>query len=734
LAFKKIKIASIFLLCFHTAYYSKAQGGNFDRYSIAQSLAHTHVLCAFKDSKEISWSGALGGLKYFEGYTFHLFSTSNDINSFSNLPVSASFEVKSTILHGVWNNASISQTMIISPLFQKILWFRIILLSIIILFATLFIMIRLRSFKNRQKILEQLVREKTIEIIEQNKVLKNKNIELNLQKEKIMSQKNEIIEMTEKIKEADENKLNFFTNISNEFRTPLTLIMGPVEHMLENLGNKNDVRDHLKVVYRNSLRLLRLINDLLNFRKIDTHSMKILYSNGDIIRFVRDIVDAFKDFSKEKKINLRFTSSIDSYTTWFDPSKLEIIFYNLISNAIKFNNINGLVNVSVLLDEGGETIEFVIEDNGIGIEEGTLNHIFEKFYHIESSNYIHKAGFGIGLLLTKEMIDLLKGDIKVKSSKEKGTRFKIILPILSEADLGESKNIIIYSENEPQFSPPLISQYINEPEADDISVASKSSKQEKHVQKILVIEDNFDMRNYIKTCLSDNYNVFEADNGVSGINKTKEIQPNLIITDIMMPEMDGIEFCRIIKEDFVTSHIPVILLSALTTFEMQIEGLETGADAFIVKPFNKKYLLTCIRSIITSREKLRKTFQVRINIEPKEITTTSLDEVFLQNAKEIVEENIDNPDFGLNELIKSLGMSRTLVHMKFTELINCSTGEFIRQIRLKRACQLLKQSTFRVSDICYMVGFSDPHHFSKVFKKYYGFTPSEYIDNKFMKE
>jgi signal transduction histidine kinase len=325
LAFKKIKIASIFLLCFHTAYYSKAQGGNFDRYSIAQSLAHTHVLCAFKDSKEISWSGALGGLKYFEGYTFHLFSTSNDIISFSNLPVSASFEVKSTILHGVWNNASISQTMIISPLFQKILWFRIILLSIIILFATLFIMIRLRSFKNRQKILEQLVREKTIEIIEQNKVLKNKNIELNLQKEKIMSQKNEIIEMTEKIKEADENKLNFFTNISNEFRTPLTLIMGPVEHMLENLGNKNDVRDHLKVVYRNSLRLLRLINDLLNFRKIDTHSMKILYSNGDIIRFVRDIVDAFKDFSKEKKVNLRFTSSIDSFTTWFDPSKLEII-------------------------------------------------------------------------------------------------------------------------------------------------------------------------------------------------------------------------------------------------------------------------------------------------------------------------------------------------------------------------------------------------------------------------
>jgi signal transduction histidine kinase/ligand-binding sensor domain-containing protein len=332
--------------------------------------------------------------------------------NYSNLmPGKYLFEVKATNIQGIWNDAHTDLTLIISPPFWKTIWFRLFVLSIIVLSSYLIVRIRLSTYRRRQKILKQLIKVKTSEITEQNKILENKNIELNYQKEEILSQKNEIIEMTKRIREADENKLNFFTNISNEFRTPLTLIMGPVEHMLENIVSINDVRDHLKVVYRNSLRLLRLINDLLNFRKIDTQSMKILYTKGDLVRFVKDVTDAFKDFSINRKINLQFTSNKESYITWFDSGKLEIVFYNLISNAVKFTSINGNVSVRVVIDENNNTIEFNVEDDGIGIDDNKIDHIFEKFYQIESSNYMNKAGYGIGLSLTKEMIDLLKGSM-----------------------------------------------------------------------------------------------------------------------------------------------------------------------------------------------------------------------------------------------------------------------------------------------------------------------------------
>ncbi len=666
-----------------------------------------------------------------QGFDKHWITTSSDHRYayYSNLqPGKFVFEVKSTNAQGIWNNNSLTLLITIKPPFWKTIWFRFIIGLIVLLSGILIIQFRLKSYKHQQNILEQLVKSKTAEIIEQNKILEAKNIELNRQKEEILTQKDAIIEMTRIISEADEKKLNFFTNISNEFRTPLTLILGPVEYILDNLLSIDDLKDHLKVVYRNSLRLLRLTNDLLDFRQIDTKSLKIIKTNGNIIGFVKDIVDAFNDYANERKVNLHFNSNVTLYNTWFDSSKLEIVFYNLISNAIKFTSHDGNVWIRIVVDEESKLSEFTIEDDGIGIEEKRIDHLFKKFYEKEPFYNTSKTGYGIGLSLTKETIDLLKGEIHVKSMVGRGTKFDVILPLESEPDPVLDDNIIFNFDNTPQISPGLISQYITEPLTDNVARMDEKTETSDQPQKILIVEDDPDLRYYIGTCLPENYSVFEASDGKAGIKMAKEIQPNLIITDIMMPEMDGIEFCRKIKADFITSHIPVIILTALSSLEIQLEGMETGADAFIVKPFNKRYLITCIRSTIASREKLRKAFLIKLDIEPKEITSTSLDEVFLQKAKDIVEKNIDDPDFGVSELISAIGMSRTLVHMKLTELISCSTGEFIKQIRLKRACQLLKQRSHRISDVCYMVGFSSPHHFSKLFKKYTGYTPTEYAE------
>lgn len=662
-----------------------------------------------------------------EGFDENWINTSANMRyaNYSNLkPGTYIFKVKASSYHGEWDDKETSLKIVISPPFWETLWFRFLAFAIGVLLIVLVVRLRTRSLQLQKKALEKQVNEKTSEIQEQYKILEDKNAELSSQKEEILAQKDEIIAKTDEVKRANEKKLQFFTSMSHEFRTPLTLILGPVENLLEKHKNDKESKYYLSVAQKNANRLLRLINEILDLRKMDSMNMKIKCIHADIIAFSKNLLMAFEALANKSKVQLKFNADQDSFFTWFDTGKIEIILYNLISNALKFTPENGIITLSSKID--ATHIFLKVSDTGIGIDEEAQKNIFDRFYQVESNSVDGNKGTGIGLSLTHEIVKYLGGNIEVVSSIGKGTSFTVELPIINKDK--EHENIVFNESVNLNPDLELISQIQPIYEVDEPYELIQEVSEDVEKKTILVVEDDEDLRNYVVSCLSDTYSISEAGNGKEGLEKAKEVQPHLIISDIMMPVMDGIEFCDRIKADFNTSHIPVVLLSAKTTLESQLEGFETGADAFIPKPFNKKYLQTRVKTIIKSRDRLRELFQNKLNIEPKEITVTSVDEKFIENAKEMVENNIDNSEFGVNNLVEGLGMSRTLLHMKFKKLLDCSTGEFIKTMRLKRACQLLSQKKHRVSDVCYMVGFNDPHSFSKSFKKHFGETPTQFAN------
>lgn len=616
------------------------------------------------------------------------------------------FNVKASNKNGEWNSNLLQLSVKVSPPYWKTLWFRASILFILLAAVILFNRIRLISLKKQKNILQQLVQEQT----------------------------SKIIRITEEAKEANEQKLRFFTNISHEFRTPLTLILGPIEHLKEIYATNDDHKQYFSIIQKNAFRLLKLINEILDLRRIDTKNMKLVCSHGNIISFTNEIIEAFKTSADKKGIQLIFNSNIQSFSLWFDPDKLEIILYNLISNAIRHTPEKGKIKVSLEIKENKKHYYLRVKNDGINIDNVDINRIFDRFYQLEISSQSKTKGSGIGLSLIKEIVDIHRGKIKVQSEKNEGTLFEIKLPIEDHTSIKNSSDITLKKDSniEPNYnllsiySHLSIDQEIVE-ETDTIDASEELSK------KALIIDDDDDLRSYVKTCLNKSYIISEASNGKEGLVKAKEIQPDVIISDIMMPIMDGIEFCNNVKSNLYTSHIPVILLSAKSSIEMQVEGFETGADAFIPKPFNKKFLITRVNAIVNEREKLRRNFLNKFSIEPNTITVKSVDENFIEQVKQLVEKNIDNSEFGVQELVDTMGISRSLIYTKFKTLTNCTTAEFIKTMRLKRACQLLKQKTHRVSEIAYMVGFNDPQSFSKTFKKQYGISPSQYSDDQELK-
>ena len=610
---------------------------------------------------------------------------------YSNLdPGVYTFLVKGTNSQGVWLNDATKLIIRISPPVWETIWFRMLFVLVFFLLVVAVIRYRTRSLLRQKKTLEKLVKEKTAEA-----------------------------------HEANERKLKFFTSMSHEFRTPLTLILGPLEHIRETLSPDHLIENQLSVIQKNAHRLLRLINEILDLRKLETNSMRVHLVKDDLVHFITNIYNAFKTSAIRKTIDLSFSHSQNSFITWFDPGKIEIILYNLISNALHFAPANGKIKIRFAFNSLDNKLLLSVEDTGKGIDSSETEKIFERFYQSKTGSNYTKKGTGIGLSLTKEIVELLNGNISVVSISPHGTRFNIELPVLNKKETTNTEYVFDeYATAEPNYG--FLSQFIEEPELEIIPTQIEENTIEEKEYTILLVEDDKDMRSFIKSSLMDSYKIYEAENGNKAIDKAKTLQPNLILSDIMMPEMDGIEFCKMVKGDFSTSHIPIILLSAQTTLELQLEGFETGADAFIPKPFSKKYLETRVKAIINSRDKLLTAFIKNLNTTPKEITVSSVDEIFLNRTKEIIEKNLENPEFGVDELSSLVGVSRTLLHMKLKKLTNCSTGEFIRIIRLKRACQLLKKKSYRVSDICYMVGFNDPQSFSKSFKKQFGETPTQY--------
>ncbi|MBI5539300.1 MAG: response regulator [Bacteroidia bacterium] len=550
-------------------------------------------------------------------------------------------------------------------------------------------------------------------------MLENKNREIEQQQQEIMTMNDMLGKQNESLLELDDMKSRFFTNISHEFRTPLSLIIGPLTSMLEESNNK-EAQNDIRLMLKHANSLLNLINQLLDLSKLQKASLNLQLSFYDINTFLNILIDSFSGRAKDLSISLTYNSNPLPLLVWFDRDKVGTIVFNIISNALKHTNKGGFVEVSLsIIGESNDYVEIMIKDNGIGIESHELKNIFEPFY--QSSVTINRKieGSGIGLALAKELVELHGGKITVKSEAGKGAQFTITLAV--NKHLLPSAEILSDEDHEIDVIDrfPKLHEFDLGGEAETRIIKGETT--------ILVVEDNDDMRDYISKSLAQDYQIIVAVNGREGFDKAMEVSPDLIITDIMMPEMNGYEMTKLIKNNQQTSHIPVIILTAKASEESKIEGLEAAADDYVVKPFNKAELLLRIRNTIANRQKLRDKFQKSITVNPSEVTATSLDEQFLTKALQIIENHLADAEFSVNDFCDEIGMSKTNVYRKLKALTNQSFTEFMRCIRLKRAASLLLMKSGNLTEIAYQTGFSNLSYFSRSFKEQFGVSPSEYI-------
>lgn len=514
----------------------------------------------------------------------------------------------------------------------------------------------------------------------------------------------------ERMHELDTLKIRFFTNVSHEFRTPLSLIIAPLEKIIRQ-STDSALKIQLELMQRNARRLLNLVNQLLDFRKMEVHEIKLHTAEGEIIGFIKDLTGSFSDLSDKKHIQLNFQSNIQELRMLYDADKIEKILFNLLSNAFKFTPENGSISVNVSYPENGDQLEIAVKDNGIGIPPEKQDHIFERFFQHEVPASMVNQGSGIGLSITKEFVKMHGGTITVDSAPEMGSCFTVYLPVqtLTPPVAGAVQETIRTTTTVTPAAP----------------VNSNSKK-----PVILLVEDNEDFRFYLKDNLSQYFQIIAAENGLAAWKVLQHTIPHLIVSDISMPEMDGLELCKKVRGQQRTAHLPIVLLTARAEEAQQLEALETGASDYITKPFNFEVLLSRIKNIISQQSSLRKTFQQHIEANPSEVAISSADEQFIQQALQIVEKNISNPDFSVEELSKALFMSRVSVYKKILALTGRSPIEFIRSIRLKRAAQLLEKSQLTVAEVAYEVGFNNPKYFTKYFKMEYNVLPSVYGKKK----
>ncbi|MCF8358822.1 MAG: response regulator [Prolixibacteraceae bacterium] len=522
---------------------------------------------------------------------------------------------------------------------------------------------------------------------------------------------------TAKVHEMDMMKIKFFTNISHEFRTPLTLILSPLEKIIKTTKDVT-TKEQLQRVRNNGRRLLNLVNQLLDFRRLEVQGLSLVLREDELIGFCREVTTSFSDLSESRNIELNFSSNVKELNASFDFDKIEKILFNLLSNAFKFTPGNGTIDVNILYDKKDPEKQNVIIqvcDTGIGIPADKKEIIFERFVQNAPENAGINRGSGIGLSLTREFVQLHGGNISVESEVDKGSCFKVTLPVKEHIEtetVSPSKELLAgkpISEKHPGAKP----------------TAGTGNF------KLLLVEDNPDIRFYLKDNLKLNYTIMEASNGLQAWETTLKEMPDLIVSDIMMPVMDGIELCRKIKTDNRTSHVPVILLTARTTDQHRIEGLGTGADDYITKPFNFEILELKIKNLVEQRKTLRKLYQQNFDLQPAEINITSLDEKFLKKIKDITENNMHEPDFSVEKLSNEFGISRAHLYNKLVALTGKTPIEFIRILRVRRAAQLLEKSQLTVMEIAYKVGFNDPRYFTKHFKNEYKMTPSQYAKKYF---
>lgn len=597
--------------------------------------------------------------------------------TYTNLhPGKYTFRVKASSADGVWNERGTSVDIVIKPPLWKTPW----------AYTFYFVLAVSLMYGFRQLILRHAAVIRKLELEE---------LEI------------------EKLHEMDAQKMQFFSNISHEFRTPLTLITGPLENLLKNCRDQFQ-QTQLNIIYRNTTRLLRLINQLMDFRKLETSGLKLELAQHDVIQFIKMVANTFMLEARQRNINFSIVVTPASLVAWFDRDKLEKILYNLIGNAFKFTPDSGKIVVSVAhesLDDFNHVVRIVVEDSGIGIPPESISRIFDRFY--QAGNSLNNHGTGIGLSLTKELTELHGGRITVESELGLGSRFTVVIP-LQTASMSDYEKAGTDMEEE-MFAGKT---------SDDEETSAHEGVQDRPF--LLIIDDNPDMRFYIRSEFKD-YRIVDVPDGVTGFEKAITECPDVILCDVMMSPVDGITLCKKLKNDIHTSHIPVVLLTARSSDEHILAGLESGADDYVSKPFNPSILRAKVRNLVELRRSGYKRFKHQPGTTILDISSTGTDEKFLKKVYEIVEKNLANADFDAADFALEVGMSRAQLYRKIQGVSGQSVKEFIRIIRLKKAAEMLLTTGLNISQVAFEVGFNSVAYFTKSFSDYFEVTPTKYI-------
>lgn len=605
------------------------------------------------------------------------------------------FEAKASNHDGLWTTKAATLEIIVKPPFWKTWWaysiYYILFISIALLIFNYY---RQQAVLKKKLLLEQVSHQKDIEL--------------------------------------NKERFRFFTNISHEFRTPLTLILGPVEELLEK-EQQAEMGQKLGLIHKNARKLLGLFNTLLDFRKVETGNMKMIVRKQNLASFSHDLLYTFQDLAMKKGISLFFYTSADVIEAWVDREKIEIIYNNLLSNAFKFTPLGGTITLSIeekkpkYLKCDSEAIVITCKDSGIGIAENHLGHIFDSYYSLEHSRGI--KGTGIGLALTKSLVEMHKGVIVAESIEKHGSSFIVEL-FKGNGHFNESELVsgdIIDQETNNNNKGKKVNNLFSKTVTGTPVNADAEALVDKKI--LLLVEDNEDVRNYIAGNFARKFNVLHARSGVEGIELASKHVPDIIISDVMMPIMDGIEFCHKVKTSIATCHIPVILLTARTSITHKKEGYETGADSYITKPFSVDLLDSRVENLLNSRKLLKSYYSRAMLLQSGKDSVENPDDKFMKQLIDLVEKNLTEPGFDVVKLASGLAMSRPVLYRKIKALTDLSIIEFIRTVRMNKAAQLLKTGKYRVSDVAFEVGFNDLKYFRQCFKEQFNIAPSDLIRN-----
>lgn len=542
------------------------------------------------------------------------------------------------------------------------------------------------------------------------------NMELSRQKKKLEEQRDQLISLSKQLEEATHAKLVFFTNVSHDFRTPLTLVADPVEQLLEDKTLTPRQQSLLKVVHKNVHILLRLVNQILDFRKYENDKLELVRANMNLRVQLQEWSHSFQTLALKKHIHFVLEVNDDraDYLMAVDAEKMERVYFNLLSNAFKFTPENGTITVTLSTltkEEGGRYARLVVADTGSGISVQHIRHIFDRFYQID----VNHAGSGIGLALAKAFVELHGGEITVDSVEGKGTVFTVDIPMT-----------VVEEPSADLVQEPRITQQTVVEELEDMETEEQIPDENKEC--ILIIDDNADVRDYVKSLLKEEYTVIEAPDGRAGLKKAMKYVPDAIICDVMMPVMDGLECCRKLKTELQTSHIPVMLLTACSLDEQRIQGFECGADSYISKPFNSKLLLVRLRNLMDNHKRLKQFFGDKTTLSKEPVS--DVDKGFVDRFRELIEENLADSELSVEDLGSKMGLSRVQLYRKIKALTNYSPNELVRIARLKKAASLLASSEKTISEITYEVGFTSPSYFTKCYKEYFGESPTDFLKRR----